>query len=89
MNNTTYDITFKKSVRKDIKKIPKEILKTIFQSIEQLRSIPIPSHANKLKGSDTLYRIREGNYRIIYEIKAQKVLITIVRIGHRKKVYLE
>ena len=87
MSDRVYEISFRKSVKKDIKGIPHNDLVKIFTSIENLATNPIPTNAIKLKGSDTMYRIREGNYRIVYDIEFDTIVITIIRIGHRKNVY--
>jgi mRNA interferase RelE/StbE len=89
MNDTIYEITFRRSVKNDIKKIPKKDLEKIFLSIENLKSNPIPKQTIKLKGSDSMYRIREGDYRIVYEIEFNSVKITIIRVRHRTNVYRE
>lgn len=55
--------------------------------LRKLAENPRPPKATKLKGLDELYRVRVGNYRIVYTIEDQKLLILIVRIAHRKDVY--
>ena len=57
--------------------------------IDALRSEPRPDGSQKLKGMDGLYRIRSGDYRIVYVIRDDRLLVLVVRIGDRKDVYRE
>lgn len=77
-----YRIEIKRSAAKEIKKINKEDLDLILSTINKLSVNPRPVGAIKLTGKD-LYRIRAGNYRILYEIFDKLVLVTIVKVGHR------
>ena len=66
-----YTINFKASVEKDLKKVPKDRLPDILEKIEELADVPLPSDSTKLSGAEHLYRVRVGDYRIIYEVAAQ------------------
>ncbi len=81
-----YSIQFKASVRKDLRKIPKKDVLKILTKIESLADNPLPPQAEKLSGDDK-YRIRQGNYRILYQIEDDILLITVVKVGHRRDVY--
>ena len=81
-----YSIQFKASVRKDLRKIPKKDVLKILTKIESLADNPLPTQAEKLSGDDK-YRIRQGNYRILYQIEDDVLLITVVKVGHRRDVY--
>jgi mRNA interferase RelE/StbE len=59
----------------------------ILEAVEQLSTDPYPSGVRKLVGSEHTYRIRVGDYRIIYSILASALLIEIIRVGHRRDVY--
>ncbi|GHC65375.1 type II toxin-antitoxin system RelE family toxin [Roseibacillus persicicus] len=83
----SYQIKWRQSTRRDLRKISKEALPRIVAAIESLGEEPRPNGSMKLAGSDLAYRIRVGDYRIIYEIFEETVLIEIVRVGHRKDVY--
>lgn len=80
-----YRIEIKRSAAKEIKKINKEDLDLILSTINKLSVNPRPAGAIKLTGKD-LYRIRAGNYRILYEIVDKLVLVTIVKVGHRREI---
>lgn len=81
-----YKLYFRESVEKDFRTIPKRDIIIILQRIESLRSNPRPPGVEKLTGQDR-YRLRQGNYRIVYSVQDQELSIWIVRIGHRKAVY--
>ena len=82
-----YAIVIKRSVLKDIRRIPASILRSIQAKIEALAENPFPTGMETIQGYDHHYRIRIGNYRIIYEVATTIRIITIIRIGHRKNVY--
>ena len=82
----TYSVEFKPSVVKALKRIPKENQIQIIRKIKSLADDPWPAGCVKL-ADFPYYRVRYGNYRIIYEIQDNKLLILILKIGHRKDVY--
>lgn len=81
-----FELRFKRSVAKDLRQIPKADVARILQRIESLRITPLPVGAEKLSSQDR-YRIRQGIYRILYEIKDSELTITVVKIAHRSTVY--
>jgi mRNA interferase RelE/StbE len=81
-----YKVIFTKSVKKDFRKIPKlEVLK-ILNEIAYLAKNPRSSKTKKLKG-EKLYRLRVGNYRVIYDIQDNLMQIFVVKLGHRSDIY--
>lgn len=81
-----YSLEFAKSVRKDLKKIGKRDASRILKVIDKLEANPRPPSGKKLTDRE-LYRIRVGNYRVVYEIFDLRLVIMIVKIGERKDVY--
>ena len=81
-----YELRFKTSVAKDLRDVPKTDLRRILERIEALRDDPRPAGCEKLSTQE-LYRIRQGNYRILYEILDLAVIVEVVKIGHRREVY--
>lgn len=81
-----YKIVFKKSAERELYKIQGKELHKIVQRVQGLKNNSKPSGAKKLTNHEH-YRIRQGNYRIIYAIDESKSIITIFKIGHRKEVY--
>ena len=82
----SYELLFKQSVAKDLRPIPKKDVARILQRIESLRNDPRPPGSEKLSGRER-YRIRQGAYRIIYEVKDETLIVTVVKVGHQKRVY--
>jgi mRNA interferase RelE/StbE len=81
-----YNLVFRKSVAKDLRPIPNKDVARLLQRIKQLQENPRPAGSEKLSGQER-YRIRQGVYRIIYEVADELVVITVVKVGHRKHVY--
>lgn len=81
-----YKIFFKDSVRKDLDAIPKCDLQRIMERIGNLADDPRPAGSEKLSGQDK-YRVRQGNYRIVYSIQDTELTVWIVKVGHRREVY--
>jgi mRNA interferase RelE/StbE len=82
-----YEILLKKSVEKDIASVPRKSISRILNAVEDLTQNPVPYSARKLSGSVFLYRIRVGEYRILYEVCHEKKQITIVFVRHRRTAY--
>jgi mRNA interferase RelE/StbE len=82
----SYKLTFKKSVAKDLRALPKQDVKRIVQRMEALAEDPRPAGCEKLSGLER-YRVRQGVYRIIYEITDQTLTILVVKVGHRREIY--
>jgi len=81
-----YKITFKKSVAKDFKALPKADIKKILSKIDSLAENPRREGAIKLSGHN-LYRVRQGLYRIVYEIRDSELIVQVIKVGHRSDVY--
>lgn len=81
-----YNLFFKRSAAKELEEIPKQDLKRIIAKVASLAENPRPHDSEKLSGQER-YRIRQGNYRIIYSIEADQLTIWVVKIGHRREVY--
>ena len=82
-----YQIKFKSSAAKEFRKLPSLIKERIQETVNQLTENPRPSGVVKLKGDDQLFRIRIGDYRIVYEIDDSAKLVRVTRVRHRKDVY--
>ncbi|MGN8199871.1 type II toxin-antitoxin system RelE family toxin [Salinisphaera sp. RV14] len=82
----SYKLVFKRSVAKDLRRIPNDDVARILQRVDALQRDPRPPGSEKLSGQER-YRIRQGFYRILYEIADDVLIVTVVKIGHRKHVY--
>jgi mRNA interferase RelE/StbE len=82
-----YRITLARSARKELEAIPAKIQDRILAAIDDLQTDPRPRGCKKLKGADDLFRIRIGDYRVIYEVSDEEVAVLVIRIRHRKQAY--
>jgi len=82
----TYKISIKPSAVKELRKIPKKELKKITDRINSLSHDPRPAGSEKLT-TQNAYRIRQGQYRIVYIIEDDNLIIIVIKIGHRRDIY--
>ncbi len=82
-----YAVSFKKSAEKDFRKIPREILPHIFEHIENLAAEPVPHDVYKLASAEHLYRIRSGEYRVIYQVIHESRQVIVYYVRHRSVAY--
>jgi mRNA interferase RelE/StbE len=82
-----YTIEFSSLAERQFKKLPVSFQKRLTPKINALAENPRPSGIKKLEGEDDLYRIRVGDYRIIYQIQDDKLIVLVVKIGDRKEIY--
>jgi mRNA interferase RelE/StbE len=83
----SYSVEWKRSAAKELKDLPRDVVLRVLSKVEGLSEDPYPSGVKKLVGAEHTYRVRVGDYRIVYSIWSSKLLIEIVRVGHRKEVY--
>ncbi len=82
-----YEVKFTKGARKMFRKLSQELQDRIQTKIDDLAIEPRPNGVKKLQGEENSYRIRVGDYRVIYDIFDDVLLVSVVDIGHRSKVY--
>jgi mRNA interferase RelE/StbE len=82
-----YELRVKPSVAKDLRGIPKADVRRILSRIEALRDDPRAPGCEKLAGAEELYRVRQGTYRIVYAIHDERVVVEVIRVGHRSDIY--
>ena len=82
----SYELVFRRSVAKDLRRFPREDVRRILQRIRSLAVDPGPPGCEKLSGLER-YRVRQGVYRIVYEIEDARLIVLVVKIGHRRDVY--
>lgn len=80
-------IAFRPSARRDFLALPRKIQRQVGKRIQALLVEPMPPGAKKLHGSDGFLRIRSGDYRVVYVIESLRLIVLVVRIGHRREVY--
>jgi mRNA interferase RelE/StbE len=82
-----YSVTFARSARKELQKLPSAVAQRIIERIETLTTTPRPSGVIKLQGDKDLWRIRVGDYRVIYTIDAASRTIDVSAVRHRRDAY--
>lgn len=85
----SYEIQWKQSAERDLRSIDRQQIPRIIKTIESLAVNPFPTQCIKLQGTERLYRIRVGDYRVIYQVDTETKIVVIYYIHHRKKAYRE
>jgi mRNA interferase RelE/StbE len=83
----SYKVTLKPSVEKDLRSLPPSALRRAFKRIEALENDPCPRGSLKLAGAEQLYRIRVGDYRIVYTVDKDSRQVVVYYVRHRRDVY--
>ena len=81
-----YEVRFRPSVARDLRGIPRADVERILVRIESLRDNPRPRGSEKLSAREH-YRLRQGNYRILYTVADAELIVGVVKVGHRRDVY--
>lgn len=87
MLEENYSIEFLRTALKELSKLPKDVQQRIAAKIEELKINPYPPGVKALKNGDGRLRLRVGDYRVIYQIEDDKLVIIIVKVGHRRNIY--
>lgn len=82
-----YKVILKPSVEKDLRSLPRSATARVLKRIESLEEDPLPRQSLKLAGAEALYRLRVGDYRIIYALDTQAKTVTVHYVRHRRDVY--
>jgi mRNA interferase RelE/StbE len=83
----SYNIIFKPSVEKDLRSLPRLMVARVFERVEALRDDPFPHRSRKPAGAEELYRIRIGDYRVIYAVDKENRQIIVHYVRHRRDAY--
>ncbi|MBD2679604.1 MULTISPECIES: type II toxin-antitoxin system RelE/ParE family toxin [Nostoc] len=83
----SYEVKFSNSAKKQFRKLPLDIQQRIQTKINDLAIEPRPNGVKKLQGDDNSYRIRVGDYRLVYEIDDNVLIITVIKVRHRSEIY--
>jgi mRNA interferase RelE/StbE len=82
-----YKIEWKRSAVKELEKLPRPMISKIVSAVDNLSANPFPQGVRKLVGTEGTYRIRIGDYRVLYNINENRLIVEVIRVGHRKDVY--
>jgi mRNA interferase RelE/StbE len=82
-----YEVYLERTAERDLKKLPAEVFHRIIPRIHVLGEDPRPPGCRKLTGSDSDWRIRVGDYRVVYEIDDAQSIVRVFRVRHRREAY--
>jgi mRNA interferase RelE/StbE len=82
-----YEVRIAPAAKRDIKKLAAPLQVQIYRKLLDLESNPRPQDCKKLKAPRDIYRIRLGEYRILYEIRDRELIVLVLRAGHRREIY--
>jgi mRNA interferase RelE/StbE len=88
MSATNYKVVLHRDAHREIKALPKKVRAQVVEVIDGLRTEPRPPGASPLKGRKGSYRVRVGNYRILYEVHATEIVVYVIGVAHRREVYV-
>lgn len=83
----SYRVEFTTAAARQLKKLPRSARDRVLDAIAALEFDPRPHGAKKLVGEQTAWRVRVGDYRVIYDVLDAELLVTVVRAGHRRDIY--
>lgn len=83
----SYDVQWKTSAEKELRSIDRQQIPRVVSAVEALADNPFPSNCRKLRGSERDYRIRVGDYRVIYQVDSKSKLVVIYHVRHRGEGY--
>ncbi|HEX9989959.1 MAG TPA: type II toxin-antitoxin system RelE/ParE family toxin [Chloroflexia bacterium] len=87
MPEPEYSITFARSAQRELEGLPASVIRRVFPQIEGLAHTPRPAKCRKIAGAANLWRIRVGDYRVIYEVADEAHTVDIIAIRHRSQAY--
>jgi mRNA interferase RelE/StbE len=83
----SYRIVFDRPAEKQFRRLPAEVRQALARRVSALAENPHPPESRKLEGTDDCYRLRQGDYRVVYTILEDRVVVLILRVGHRSSAY--
>jgi mRNA interferase RelE/StbE len=84
---TEYRITFARSARRELEALDARLIQRIMAAVDALAKEPRPRGCRKLRGESNLWRIRIGEYRVVYAVYDEQQLVDIIAVRHRSKAY--
>ncbi|HEX9844206.1 MAG TPA: type II toxin-antitoxin system RelE/ParE family toxin [bacterium] len=83
----SYSLIWRRSAEKELRALPKDAIARLVALAESLRENPFPQGTRKLVNSEHAYRLRSGDYRIVYTVEGNRLTVEVVRVAHRKEAY--
>ncbi|MEH1948463.1 MAG: type II toxin-antitoxin system RelE/ParE family toxin [Nostoc sp.] len=83
----SYEVKFSRGAKKQFRKLPIDVQQRIQTKINDLAIKPRPNGVKKLQGDDNSYRVRVEDYRVVYEVDDDVLIVTVIKVGHRSGIY--
>ena len=83
----SYKIVFDRPAEKQFRRLPTEVRQALARRVSALAEDPRPPDSRKLEGTEDCYRLRQGDYRLVYTILEDRIVVLVLRVGHRGDVY--
>lgn len=83
----SYSLRFAGAAKREFDRLPASVKKQITPVIVGLSEEPRPNSCKKLKGTDDCFRVRKGDYRVVYQVQDNVLVVLVIRVGHRREVY--
>ncbi len=83
----SYKVEWKRSAQKELRKLAKPVSARVLGAVEDLAENPLPAGVRKLVGTERTYRLRVGDYRIVYSLYETELVVEVVRVRHRRDAY--
>lgn len=83
----SYTIEFHPAAFRALERLPRDIQARIRRAIDALANDPFPPGVKKLRGPEGWYRIRVGDYRVVYDVEHHRLVVLVVRVAHRREAY--
>ncbi|MEX0715889.1 MAG: type II toxin-antitoxin system RelE/ParE family toxin [Planctomycetaceae bacterium] len=87
MPNERYAVILTRSADREMQKLPEQVQRRIVRSLERLETNPRARGVIKLEGEADLYRLRVGDYRVVYRIQDDRLIVLVVRVAHRRDAH--
>jgi mRNA interferase RelE/StbE len=85
----SYSVEWKNSAVRELKRLDRAVIRRLVELVESLAAEPRPAGCKKLAGTEHTYRVRSGDYRVVYNVQDRKLVVEVIRVGHRSKIYNE
>jgi mRNA interferase RelE/StbE len=82
-----YAVEFLPSAARQLATLDRSVQRRIARALDKVAAEPLGSHSTKLRGSDDVWRVRVGDYRVLYQVHNDRLLILVVAVGHRASIY--
>ncbi|MHB8762978.1 MAG: type II toxin-antitoxin system RelE family toxin [Deferrisomatales bacterium] len=83
----SFRVEWKRSALKELRGLPRDAVRRLVEVVAALGADPMPAGAKKLAGAEHTYRLRVGDYRVVYSVWSAVLIVEVVRVGHRREVY--